>query len=202
MTKSKWPLLITIFFLTLLLLLSQPIQDIFVFNRTKIHEGQWWRIFTGNLTHSNYFHLILNLAGLWILVFLFIDTLKSKTFILSTLFISLIVGFGLYYFSIELHTYFGFSGTLYGLYIISAISAILHKDYFTGFAVVFLVTGKIVWDYFNGGNSSSAELIGVPVATDAHLYGIIGAILISVILYWNHLNTVKKTHNKMTPPHF
>ena len=202
MMKSKWPLLITILILTLLLLLCQPLQEFFVFNRTKIHQGQWWRIITANLTHSNYYHLMLNLAGLWILCFLFIDTLKTKTFILSVFFLSLVVGSGLYYYSIGLHTYYGFSGALYGLFFVSASNAILHKDYFTGFAVLFLVIGKLLWDYVNGGNSSSAELIGVPVATDAHLYGLIGAIVISVFLYLKHLNRAKKIQNKMTPPHF
>ena len=196
MTNSKQLLIITILALTLLLLLSQLVQDILVFNRTSINDGQWWRILSGNLTHSNYPHLLLNLSGLWILGFLFIDTLKTKTFIISVVFLSFIVGFGLYYFNPELHTYYGFSGVLYGLFFVSGISAILQKDYFTGLSVTILVIGKIIWDYFKGGSTSSAELIGIPVATDAHLYGLIGAMLISVILYFNHLKTANNTDNK------
>ena len=129
---------------------------------------------------------------------LFIDNLKSKTFILSSLFLSLIVGLGLFYFTPELNRYYGFSGILYGLFAIAAVCAILENDKFTGICVFLLISGKIIWDYFTGGNQSSAELIGIPVANDAHLYGYIGALLVIVFLVLKRRLNNKKSH----PPTF
>ena len=202
MTKSKYPIIIAIVGFSLLLFLAQSAREFLVFNRTSIDDGQWWRILTGNLTHSNYPHLLLNIGGLWILSFLFLDTLKTKTFIISVVLLCLIVGFGLYYFSPELHTYYGFSGTLYGLFFIAGISSTLQKDYFTGLSVMILIIGKVIWDYYKGGSTSSEELIGIPVATDAHLYGLVGAILIGSMLVLNHQITSKIKGNKKHPPTF
>ncbi|MEE9328454.1 MAG: rhombosortase [Cocleimonas sp.] len=181
MTKSIRPLILAIIGVSLLLLAFQNLQSEFVFDRHNIAQGQWWRLITGNLTHSNYNHLALNLTGLWMLGFLFVDSLKIKTFILSTIFLGLVVGSALYLYSPELDFYYGFSGVLYGLYIIGAISAIIKQDYFTGILVLSLIIAKIIWDSLNGGSQTSAELIGIPVATDAHLYGVIGALIISAI---------------------
>ena len=56
---------------------------------------------------------------------------------------------------------------------------------FTGISVALLITGKIIWDFFTGGNQSSAEIIGIPVANDAHLYGFIGSLIITIFLIIN-----------------
>jgi rhomboid family GlyGly-CTERM serine protease len=142
---------------------------------------------SGNIVHSNYPHLFLNLAGLWIFGFMFFDSLSLRTFIISTLFLCASVGIGLYLFSPELQKYYGFSGALYGLYLVGATTAILTKDLFTGIIVTLFIIGKIIWDLIYGGSSSSSELIGIPVAVHAHLYGAIGAVLISIGLYLAHL---------------
>lgn len=191
-------LFISILVVTLIFLLGQWFQNEFFFNRNDINHGQGWKILTGNFTHSNIPHLLLNLSGLWLLGFLFIDSLSSKTFILSSVFLAVIVGLGLYFFTPELMGYYGFSGVLYGLYFVAAVCAMLENDLFTGISVALLIAGKIVWDYINGGSQASAELIGIPVANDAHLYGFIGAIVISVfLLLKGHLN-----NSKRLPPTF
>lgn len=184
----------SILLLIVLLIVGQFLQSDIYFNRNDINQGQWWKIVSGNFTHSNIPHLLLNLSGLLILGLLFIDTLSSKTFILSSVFLAVIVGLGLFYFTPELTGYFGFSGVLYGLYFVAAVSAILKKDFFTGIAVALLISGKIIWDTINGGSQSSAELIGIPVANDAHLYGFIGALIFSCFLVLNWNLKSKKRH--------
>jgi rhomboid family GlyGly-CTERM serine protease len=177
------PLIQAIIAFSILLIVSQLFLDELVFNRNSIAQQQWHRLVTGNFVHSNYPHLLLNLAGLWIAGFLFIDSMNVKTFILSSVILSLFVGLGLYFFNPELIKYYGFSGALYGLFLIGATTVILQKDYVTGFLLYVFIIGKIIWDLFNGGSTSSAELIGIPVAVHAHLYGAIGAIIISLVLF-------------------
>lgn len=162
--------------LSLLLLFLQFFQDDLVFKRDNINQGQWWRLITGNLVHTNLPHLGMNLAGLWISAFLFAGYISVKSYIFSLLFLIIGVGLGIYFFSPALMWYAGISGALYGLFLIGAVYAILHKDYITGVPLLILIPAKIIWDMIYGGSQSSAELIGVPVATDAHLYGMIAAI--------------------------
>jgi len=194
-TKSLKPLIFTILVLSILLVITQQFQDELVFDRFKIDHGQWWLIASGNFVHSNYPHLLMNIAGLWILGLLFIDSLSHITFILSVIFLGIFIGLGLYYLNPELQKYYGISGAIYGLFIIGATVATLSKDYLTGIAVALLIITKIIWDLIYGGSTASEELIGTPVAVDAHFYGAIGAIIISIVLYLIH----RKRPLKHTP---
>ena len=101
-------LIVSILILSLILIVGQWFQSDLFFNRNDINQGQWWKIFSGNFTHSNIPHLLLNLSGVWLLGILFIDSLNSISFILSTTFLSLVVGLGLYLFNPELNGYYGF----------------------------------------------------------------------------------------------
>lgn len=196
MIKLKQPLFIAILSLSLLFFIAQLFQADFVFDRTQIKDGQWWRIIGGNLTHSNYPHLFLNLSGLWILGFLFIDTFKVKTFIFISVFLCLVVGLALYYFNPELQYYYGFSGVLYGLFFAGGVNAALNKDLFTGISVATLILLKIIWDFFQGDSLSGEELIGIPVATDAHQYGLMGAMFISLLFTLYYFRSIKYESNR------
>lgn len=196
--KQNKELLMSILGLSLILVIGQWFQSDLYFNRSDINQGQWWKTLSGNFTHSNIPHLLLNLSGLWLLGMLFIDSLSSKSFIFSSAFLTAIVGIGLYFFTPELTGYYGFSGVLYGLYFVAAVCAILENDLFTGISVALLISGKVMWDYVTGGNQASAELIGIPVANDAHLYGFIGAIVIAGFLLFKRYLNNRKRH----PPTF
>ncbi len=193
MTKHTKSFLLGLLVLSMILFLSQWFQAELVFHRLNIEQGQWWRIVSGNYTHSNYPHLFMNLVGLWIFGFIFVDSLKLKTFITCLVTLSFIVGACLYLFNSDLLKYYGFSGILYGLFICGASVSMTQKDYFTGIVILFGISGKVIWDHIYGGNIASAELIGIPVATDAHIYGVIGGFVISTAIYYQH----KKRY---TPP--
>ena len=190
--KTIKPLITAIAAFSILLFVCQFFQSELVWSRPDIEAGQWYRILGGNLVHSNYPHLLLNLSGLWIAGLLFIDSMSVKTFIISSIILSLFVGLGLYYFSPGLEKYYGFSGALYGLFIVGGTTVILQKDYVTGLLLYLFIGGKIIWDSLYGASQSSAELIGIPVAVDAHIFGAIGAIFISVGLYLSYFYLNRK----------
>ncbi len=194
------PLILATLVLSVLLTISQFFVGELVFDRNLIQQQEWFRIVTGNFVHSNYPHLLLNLAGLWIAGFLFIDSMNVKTFITSTIILCFFVGLGLYYFNPELIKYYGFSGALYGLFLVGATTTILQKDTVTGLLLFIFIVGKIIWDLINGGNASSAELIGIPVAVHAHLYGAIGSVVISIWIYFTHFKKNKNNSKKAHPP--
>ncbi|MEE9303753.1 MAG: rhombosortase [Thiotrichaceae bacterium] len=170
-----------ILWLALLLILLQIFQSEFLFQRSAINNGQIWRIVSGNLVHTNTNHLLMNLAGLGFICLLFKDHLSVKLFYISLIITMLFVGLGLYFFSQNLIWYAGLSGSLYGLYIIAASVALKNKDYISSLPLLIAIPAKLIWDSQHPElTQSSAELIGAPVATDAHIYGLIAGVLVSL----------------------
>lgn len=173
--------------ISILLILLQFIQNDLLFLRENIQQGEVWRIWTGNLIHSNYYHLTLNLAGFWVFVLLFKDLINTTQLLLSLSLLISGVGFGLYFLSPELDWYAGLSGALYGLFIIGGFYAIIDKDYITGLSILIIIPAKIIWDHTHNGGQANADLIGVPISTDSHIYGISSAFLIGFVIlfrYW------------------
>ncbi|MEZ8720511.1 rhombosortase [Vibrio pomeroyi] len=160
-----YPVLI---FTSLLCVLFQlePVQAWVVWNNNAIADGQWWRILTGNFSHTNYSHLVMNLVGLWIISYLF---QPSKTqLVVALLVISLVMGLALLLSSIQI--YVGLSGTLHGLFSLFALREALNGRKSSWLLVAGLVA-KIAWEQFVGPSSTTGELINARVAIEAHLAG-------------------------------
>jgi rhomboid family GlyGly-CTERM serine protease len=157
-----------------LLLLLQLFQDELIFHRHLIEQGEIWRLWTGNLIHTNLWHLALNIGGLWLLIF--IDPLPTspRTLLAHILFIGTCTGLGLWFFSPEVVWYAGFSGVLYGLFLLVGIHFAQRKEWASAALILFGICGKTAWDGWHGGNSLSAQLIDAPVIYAAHIYGMTG----------------------------
>ncbi len=189
--KRPSNLILSAIFISILLLVDQWIQADLLFLRDNIQQGEWWRIWTGNLVHTNYYHLGMNLAGFWIFIFIFKDLINSTQFLVSLLLLITGVGFGLYYLSPQLMWYAGISGALYGLYIVGSAYALLDKDFITGLTIMIVIPSKIIWDHIYKTGQTNADLIGVPVSTDAHIYGISTAFLIAAMVLLQYFYNLK-----------
>jgi rhomboid family GlyGly-CTERM serine protease len=158
-----------------------------LFLRENIQQGEIWRIWTGNLIHSNYYHLGLNLSGFWLFVFIFKELMNATQLMLSFVILISGGGLGLYFLTPELDWYAGLSGALYGLFIVGAFYALLDKDFMTGLSIIIVIPVKIIWDHLHNTGQTNAHLIGVPVSTESHIYGISTAFLIGIFLLFEHL---------------
>ncbi|MEC7940737.1 MAG: rhombosortase [Pseudomonadota bacterium] len=160
-----YPVLI---FTSLLCVLFQlePVQASVVWDKSAIVDGQWWRILTGNFSHTNYSHLLMNLAGLWIISYLFQPTRKQLISALAL--ISLVTGLALLLSSIQI--YVGLSGTLHGLFGLFALREALNGRKSSWLLVLGLFT-KVAWEQLIGPSSTTGELINARVAIEAHLAG-------------------------------
>ncbi|WP_261903791.1 rhombosortase [Vibrio fortis] len=163
-------------FISLICVLFQfdPIQTWVVWDQTAIANGQWWRIVTGNFSHTNLSHLAMNLAGLWVICFVF---QPSRIRILAYLFlISVFTGAGLLL--TDMQSYVGLSGTLHGLFGAFALTEAL-----TGRRSSWLLVGglvaKIAWEQLMGPSATTGALINARVAIEAHLIGAIGGLLLA-----------------------
>ncbi len=151
------------------------------FDRDLIESGALWLILTCNFVHLGMNHLLLNLAGLGLIYFLFWPNYNSLSWLLITLICSLGVGLGLYLWNPELIWYVGFSGTLHGLIIAGAI-ADLKRYPVSGGLLLALVAGKLIWEQVYGAMPGSEEIAGGHVVVDSHLYGAISGLLCAIFL--------------------
>ncbi|MFS1861985.1 rhombosortase [Vibrio lentus] len=178
-----YPVLI---FTSLLCVLFQlePVQAWIVWDKNAIADGQWWRILTGNFSHTNYSHLLMNLAGLWIISYLFQP--NKKQLLSALLFISLVTGFALLLSSIQI--YVGLSGTLHGLFGLFALREALNGRN-SSWLLVFGLIAKIAWEQFVGPSSTTGELINARVAIEAHLAGALAGGFMAVALFITNRKT-------------
>ncbi|MEZ9232015.1 rhombosortase [Vibrio amylolyticus] len=149
-----------------------------------IQSGQWWRILTGNFTHTNFTHLAMNLVGLWFICFIFKP--NYKTLLLPLLMTSIAVGVGNLFTDMQLYS--GLSGTLHGLFGYYALRESLQGRRGNGLLVIGLL-GKVAWEFAFGASSITSGLIEARVAIESHLFGALSGLLLACL---SHLISASK----------
>lgn len=168
----------------------QVFPDTFIYWRDSL-LGEFWRLWTAHWVHVGWIHFLLNMMAFACLPFIFPHT--KAWHILSLLlllppFISLVFYFYLPY----IEAYAGLSGVLHGLYTAVALVYLQYrKERNFAFLVLGLIVAKLIWEN-TFGQSGTAQLIGSPVLTEAHLYGAIGGAIFGGC-YWL-VQRLKKKH--------
>lgn len=143
-----------------------------------IQQGGWWRILTGNFTHTNWPHLAMNMAALGVMVYLFTPATKSLTLLLILL--SFCVGLSLML--SDIGSYAGLSGVLHGIFAYYALTEALQGRR-SSWLLVIGVIAKIGYEQVFGAAGSTAELINARVAIEAHLAGGLSGLSLAIILF-------------------
>ncbi|MCP3697860.1 MAG: rhombosortase [Aliivibrio sp.] len=163
-----------------------PVSDFFVWDRSLILQGEIWRLVTGNFTHTNLPHLMMNAAALTVFCFIFKDILNPKKLWLLLLSISLLTGSFLLLSPMQ--SYVGLSGVLHGLFIWAAIEDIKQQRS-TGWLLLVGVVAKIAWEQYFGASDSTVSLINANVAIEAHLIGAFCGATLQLLYYVYTLST-------------
>lgn len=166
----------------------EPLSSVSAWHLSSIVQGEWWRILTGNFTHTNFAHLMMNLAGLWAITFLFRPT--SKLLLVALLLLSGWVGMGVYFTDMTL--YVGLSGTLHGLFTLLAAQEWFHGRKNSRW-LVFGIIAKVAWEQRFGASLGTEIWIDARVATEAHLIGLLGGLLFAALEKGYALHT-KRPH--------
>lgn len=163
-------------------LATPSIDELLAYRRSAIADGQWWRLVTGNLLHTNHWHLLMNLAGLWIVLFLHHFHYRVKG--LSGLFalLCLLEGLGLYLGYPQLLGYVGLSGMLHGLFAYGAVRDIQCRMR-SGYLLLLGVMVKVGHEQFYGASTDVTAMIGARVATESHLVGLICGLICALGVY-------------------
>lgn len=163
--------------LVLFAVLPANLTDAMQFDRNQMNQHQWWRLLTGQLVHYGIYHLLMNLAALLVCGYAFLDELKADLYAGLLIVVGLCVGFGIYWGNPELEYYRGLSGVLHGLIVFGLLVTAKQTPWINASGFV-LVCAKL-WHEQQGDYEATnlQQLMPVPVAVDAHLYGAIGGLL-------------------------
>lgn len=160
--------------------LNSSFAQTFIYHRQLIAQGEFWRLLSGHLLHTNGYHLLLNLAGLLMLLALHSRFYSIKNYAFLFIFCSLFTSIGIYYFDPMLSKYVGLSGVLHGVFVFGALMDINAKDK-TGYLLLLGILIKISHEQLYGASTDVSNLIAADVAINAHLWGALGGLVFSLI---------------------
>ena len=168
---------------SVLLMLGGPHLSQFLrYDRAAVAAGQWWRLFSGNLVHLGWWHLLFNVLSLALLVLLCPERLSWAEWLRRVVVIGTGMSLCLYFFVPALKDYVGLSGLVYGLFALGLGRQALHKDEI-GIACLVFLAARITWELVKGAPASETELIGGGVVAESHLYGVLCALLYAGVAY-------------------
>jgi rhomboid family GlyGly-CTERM serine protease len=156
--------------IVLIMLGGESVSQWLRYDRLAIMQGEYWRLLTAHLTHLGWSHLLLNLAGLFLLWILLGDVLSRTGWILLLLVSALAISAGLWLFDPQLRWYVGLSGVLHGILLGGALLLALNGSR-EGIYLLLVCVGKLLWEQFMGPMPGSEATAGGKVIVNAHLYG-------------------------------
>ncbi|WP_237465070.1 rhombosortase [Vibrio stylophorae] len=162
-----------------------------------IHDGQYWRLVTGNFGHTNWAHLTMNLAALWLLTGIYGRYLHHWR--LSVLLLLLSFALGLWMLDSQITRYLGLSGVLHGMASYGAVQdCATPKMRWQGWGMLAAISLKMIAEQCYNFDWGSAALIGAHILTIAHLRGaLLGLGFGLVALAYQHYRNINaKTEAK------
>lgn len=195
--RSHLMAVLLFFTLILLHLFQQPLLALLEFNRTAIYEGQWWRLLTAHLFHTNNWHLLMNLGGFVLIMLLHGAYYSNRRFILNLVLGNLLIGLALLYWSPDISFYVGLSGWLHAL-LVCGCCIDIERHWSSGWLILLAVFGKVAWEQWQGASNEVVTLIGADVATDAHLFGAIVGLLLYISMLFRRTVALTVTTSPVT----
>lgn len=177
--------------LTVVCVLLQWLQSSFLYDADQLWQ-QPWRLWTAHWVHVSWPHAALNLTALLLLPWIFPHYPPRRFWLMLGLgcpLISICMWFGLP----DLRWYAGLSGILHGIYFSAAVHAFVSRTDRLVASILWIgLTVKIFLENIIVGQST-AELIGAPVLTQAHYFGVAVVVFASAILGHFSANSPPKT---------
>jgi rhomboid family GlyGly-CTERM serine protease len=152
------------------------------YNRTGLEAGEFWRLLTGHFVHLSLKHLLLNLVGLALVVWIVghAYSWSGWLFVVVLSIVSIDVGFWLLY--PELGWYVGISGFLNGILAAGLVVGVADRER-ESIALALIVLVELTWEQTVGPMPGSESTSGGAVVVDAHIYGAAGGLLAAALLW-------------------
>ena len=152
------------------------------FTREGIGEGQWWRFITGNFVHLSWRHFAMNIIAFGAIYALYPNNLKANAWALVLMLCAFSVTIGIWFFSPDIYWYVGLSGALHGLLVTLIIIDYVDHKHRLNILLLLAIIAKLVWEGLMGPVPGSESTADGPVVIQAHLYGFMGGLLVSVCM--------------------
>lgn len=166
----RWQALALCVVFVLLQAFGDEARALLRFDRAAIlQDGQWWRLLTAHFVHLGWAHLALNAIGA-VLCGMLAPQCQGRGFWLAVLLLCAGVGGGLLWLSPGVPDYVGFSGVLYGLFVLGLLPQARDGDRGAG-VVLAGITAWMLWQWWVGPAASEERMIGGRIVGVAHIYG-------------------------------
>lgn len=164
--------------LGLLELGGDSVRNALSFERAAIADGQWWRLISAHFVHLDAEHTVLNGLGIVLMWALFARDHSPLRWAAIYLFSAACVSAGLWFLDPEVEWYVGSSGALHGVMTAGTLVHVRRRD-LDGWILAAFIIGKLSYEQIAGQMPFAGASNTI---VDAHLYGAIGGIVISLIL--------------------
>ncbi len=173
----------TLLLVVLLAVAGDGLREVLRYDRALIAAGQWWRLLSGNFVHLGFGHLLLDGTGLALLLLFFRDVFAPRDWVVAMTAGSIVVGFGLWFLNPEVRYYVGISGVLHTLLFAGLLLSFRHTPLING--IVFVAMAARIWAEQQPGYDINymQAAIGGAVMVDAHLYGALAALPVTLLLW-------------------
>jgi rhomboid family GlyGly-CTERM serine protease len=150
-------------------------------------SNHYWGAISGHLVHYSWPHYALNVTGIALWASLF-GHLKGWLYWLGiTVFIMLFIDAGVFIKG-EFSWYVGFSGVLHGLLAHSTLIGTGIRNPLNRALLIALIA-KVSAEYLGLLPDLSSSMTHIPTAYETHLYGLLGGLMISLVLYlWHRID--------------
>lgn len=179
--RYLWPFLTIALLLCILFILPNDFLSSLLFERDAIDSGQLWRLISGQFIHLTLPHLIINIAGIVMIWLLFAEHIAGLRFVWLLPLLALGSSAGMWLFSPQIANYVGFSGVLYGLFTWGALQDTLQRQPFAR-ALLIIIFAKASYEFIFS-PIVLTPVGGNPLATAAHFFGVLSALLIASAHY-------------------
>lgn len=155
-------------------------DSIFAYQRNELLLGQWWRFLTGHFAHNNIYHLLMNMLGLALLAALHGIYYSAREVLLQIFLLSMGISMCVFWLNPQLQYYVGLSGVLHGLFAWGVVVDFYYKRKTAILLLIGLIV-KLSLEQLGFNSDSTANLIGIAVAYNVHLYGALLGLVMGVI---------------------
>ncbi len=160
---------------------GESLSEALRYDSNAIKNGEIWRLVTAHFVHLGWSHLWLNMAGLLLVFVFFAQCVSVRYWLLCLAVNALGISLLIYFLNPEIIWYVGLSGVLHGLFILGGIADIQYRKW-EGIGFTLIILAKVSYEQIAGPLPGSEETAGGPVLVDAHFYGAIIGLLLSVPL--------------------
>ncbi len=152
------------------------------YNRDALEAGEFWRLLTAHFVHLSVTHVLLNLAGLALVVWIVGHAYSWSQWLFVTFLSIVIIDAGFWFLSPELAWYVGISGFLNGILAAGLVVGIAGRER-ESIVLGVVVLAKLTWEQTVGPLPGSESTSGGAVVVIAHIYGAVGGLLAAAFLW-------------------